>query len=98
MSTKQLSVLKSQKKSIDGLFRGNKLPGHLEGRGGYVDRHLKDKAFMSEIGPGAYEGRKAVIPTNLPKNIAPAALAAFGRLSLSPVAASKKRKQSTIDY
>ena len=57
MSTKQLSVLKSQKKSIDGLLRGNKLPGHLEGRGGYVDRHLKDKAFMSEIGPGAYEGR-----------------------------------------
>ena len=53
---------------------------------------------MDEIGPGAYEGRQVVVPTNLPVSIAPAAMVAFGRFSLSPVAATKKKKRSAIDY
>ncbi len=54
---------------------------------------------MKEIGPSTYEKeRKVIIPNNLPGNIAPAAMVAFGRFSMSPMALAKKKSRLTLEY
>ena len=49
------------------MLKGKNL-GQLEGRGGYVDKHLNDKRFMSKIDPGKYEThtKKEITPNKLP--------------------------------
>ena len=57
---------------------------------------------MNKIEPGMYDvhTKKQVIPNNLPSHVAPAAMLAFGRFSLSPVHVGKKTSKSylSLDY